>query len=70
LDELLPSVAVLGIVVTVLVVLASGGCGSWLTPNLAGCESVGPIGLVPPLAGLATFVLCLWAVPHLSAGRA
>ncbi|MGH2417104.1 MAG: hypothetical protein ACRDFY_02100, partial [Candidatus Limnocylindria bacterium] len=67
---LLPSVAVLGLVVAALLVPASMSCGTWLTPNLAGCDAVGVIDLLPPLAGVAAFLITLLALPRLAAGEA
>lgn len=69
-DELLPSVALLGLVVAAVVAVASFGCGTWLTPNLAGCGGFNPVRLVAPVAGFATFAMSLWAMPHLSKNRA
>ena len=68
-DELLPSAAMLGIVVAVVVTLASTGCGTWLTPNIAGCTGFTPVKLVPPLVSVAAFCLSLWAIPHLDSRR-
>lgn len=68
--ELLPSVALLGIVVAGIVVVAVPGCGTWLTPNLAACAELDVVALAISLTGLAAFALSLWAVPHLSATRA
>jgi hypothetical protein len=65
-DELLPSVALLGLVVAGVVALASFGCGAWLAPNVAGCSALDPLRLVPPLAGIVAFTLSLWAIPHLA----
>jgi hypothetical protein len=68
-EELLPSVALLGIVVAGVTALGSLGCGTWLSPNVAGCTGFHPVALLVPLAAVATFGLSLWAIPHLS-GRA
>ena len=69
-QDLLPSVALLGLVVAAIMVPASVSCGTWLTPNLAGCDPFGPLDLLPPLAGVAAFAFTLWALPRLTRGRA
>ncbi len=69
-DELLPSIALLGVVVAAVATAASVGCGTWLTPNLTGCSEFAPARLVTPVVSLAAFCLCLWALPHLSARQA
>ncbi|HEX7195633.1 MAG TPA: hypothetical protein VF364_02230 [Candidatus Limnocylindria bacterium] len=67
-DELLPSAALLGLVVAGVVALASLGCGAWLSPNMTGCSGIDPVALVPPLATVIAFAIALWSVPHLAAG--
>jgi len=69
-DELLPSIALLGVVVAAVAAATSVGCGTWLTPNLTGCSEFAPARLVTPVVSLAAFCLCLWALPHLSARQA
>jgi hypothetical protein len=69
-QDLLPSVALFGLVVASVMVPASVSCGTWLTPNLAGCDPVGPLDLVPPLAGVVAFAFTLWALPRLARGHA
>jgi hypothetical protein len=65
-EELLPSAALLGLVVAGVVALASLGCGAWLSPNLAVCSGLDPVALVPPLAAMIAFAIGLWAMPHLA----
>ena len=65
-DELLPSAALLGLVVAGVVTLASLGCGAWLTPNLDGCTGLDPVALVGPSAAVIAFAIGLWAMPHLA----
>ncbi|MGH2402610.1 MAG: hypothetical protein ACRDE6_07845, partial [Candidatus Limnocylindria bacterium] len=65
-DELLPSAALLGLVVAGVVALASLGCGAWLSPNLAGCSGLDPVALVPPVAAVIACAIALWAMPHLA----
>ena len=65
--DLLPSVALLGLVVAGVMAVALPGCGTWLTPNLADCGGLDAIALVTTLAAVLTFGLSLWAGPHLAA---
>jgi len=65
-DELLPSVALLGLVVAGVTIVALPGCGTWLAPNLSGCAGFDAAALAPPLAAIISFGLSLWAMPHLS----
>jgi len=67
--ELLPSVALVGIVVSGVMAVGSTGCGTWLSPNLDGCDSANPITPVAAVASLVAFATCLWAVPHLASAR-
>lgn len=63
--ELLPSISLLGIIVAGVLAAGCVGCGSWLVPNLSGCEAFSPLRLGPPLIGIAAFGLSLWLMPHL-----
>ena len=65
-DELLPSVALLGLVVAAVMTVALPGCGTWLTPNLDDCAGLDAVALATSVAAAATFAFSLWAVPHLS----
>jgi hypothetical protein len=69
-DEMLPSVALVGVIVAGVAAAASIGCGTWLTPNLAGCAEFAPVRLVAPLVALVAFCLSLWATPHLGIRQA
>ncbi len=66
-DELLPSVALLGLVIAGVAIVALPGCGTWLAPNLGGCVSFDAVAVAPPLAAIISFGLSLWAMPHLPA---
>ena len=63
--DLLPSITGLGLVVSMLATAAAMSCGTWLTPDLAGCDPVGPMNVIPPLACVAAFGITLWATPRL-----
>jgi hypothetical protein len=64
--DILPSVALLGIVVAFMLAASSPGCASWLSPDFDGCGVLDLSRLVAPLVGLAAFALSLWATPQLS----
>lgn len=66
-DELLPSVALLGLVVAGVMAVALPGCGTWLTPNFADCAGLDAAALATSLAAVVTFGISLWAIPHLAA---
>jgi hypothetical protein len=67
--ELLPSVALLGIVAAVLLAASSPGCASWLSPDFDGCTLLDMRRLVAPAVGVAAFALLLWATPQLARPR-
>lgn len=69
-DELLPSVALVGLVVAGVMAFASTGCGTWLSPNVADCEEVSPVTPGAAVAAAIAFAFSLWAVPRLSRARA
>ncbi|MEO7295012.1 MAG: hypothetical protein ABIZ57_02625 [Candidatus Limnocylindria bacterium] len=66
-DELLPSAALLGLVIAGVMAVAVPGCGTWLTPNIADCAGIDVFALVTALTAVVTFAFSLWAVPHLVA---
>jgi hypothetical protein len=69
-SELLPSVALLGVVVAGVGAIASLGCGTWLTPNVEGCAGWSPLTLATPLLAAIALAFALWTVPHLNRPRA
>ena len=66
-DELLPSAALLGLVIAGVMAVAVPGCGTWLTPDIADCAGLDVFALVTALTAVVTFAFSLWAVPHLVA---
>ncbi|MGH2444854.1 MAG: hypothetical protein ACRDGD_02260 [Candidatus Limnocylindria bacterium] len=63
--EMLPSVAMLGIVVAAVLAIGGSACGSWLLPTLESCPPFSPLTLVIPVVSVVVFGIGLWATPRL-----
>ncbi len=64
--EMLPSVALVGVVVGGVLAAASAGCGSWLAPSFDACAAFSPTRIAIPLVLIAAFSVSLWAGHHVS----